>query len=553
MKKYTLFFIHCLMVCTAQAQESTDVSMPDGAIRRSGEMLVRIAPDEIIGNLAANLRRRTGYIFEGLSCKADTWRIYKLRFDEAAVTNVDALLKAVQQAPGVQAAQWNRKVEERDRTPNDPEWLRQDNMRLIGAVEAWDAGTGGVTATGDTIVVGVLELGLNINHADLAPNLWINRAEIPGNRVDDDNNGYIDDYLGYDIRRQGNAGAAGNSHGTSVNGIIGARGNNNLGVAGVNWYVKLMNVSNTEYEDEIVGAYYYMASWRQRYNRSGGKDGAFVVAANASLGIDRQRAERYPIWCAVYDSLGKIGILGVASTTNRNVDVDVEGDMPTTCTSEFLMTTTNVSSTTDLRANAGYGATSIDMGAPGDGSFTTSNGTSPSGSYARFAGTSAAAPHVTGSIALLYGLGCANLTRDAITNPSGCARRVRDIIFKNTMLNNSLRNVTTTGGRLNLARAVEAVQDLCKGADRGALDILSLQPNPADELLYLRFQTPTIGASYTLRIVNQLGQLVYEDSVDVESFRISEKQITVTQWPVGMYIIIFGNGKGVVAKKFLKK
>src|SRR5690606_35239994 len=98
-----------------------------------------------------------------------------------------------------------------------------DDMTLIGAPEAWDITTGGLSPANDTIVVAVLEKGALLSHPDLAPNRWHNWAEIPGNGLDDDNNGYVDDFGGWDARNGGdNTGT--NNHGTAVNGIIGARG-----------------------------------------------------------------------------------------------------------------------------------------------------------------------------------------------------------------------------------------------------------------------------------------------------------------------------------------
>src|SRR5262249_24208374 len=105
----------------------------------------------------------------------------------------------------------------------------------IDAPEAWDTATG----TG-RVTVAVIESGIDYNHPDLAANIWTNPGEIPGNGIDDDHNGYVDDVHGYDFVNNDGDPMDDNSHGTHVAGTIGAIGNNGVGVAGVDWNVRLM-------------------------------------------------------------------------------------------------------------------------------------------------------------------------------------------------------------------------------------------------------------------------------------------------------------------------
>lgn len=559
MNKNILLWVLCCLFSPLLAQQLSPplITLPNGMQRKAGELLLQIGGDETVGNVLASLRRR----FPAAQCAlapvepyTEGWHIYKIVFREEQVADPNVLLASVRALPGVIGAQWNRRAAERERIPNDAEFSQQQSLRLIGAPTAWEAGTGGVTPKGDTIVVGVLELGLNRRHPDLISNMWVNRNEIPNNKVDDDRNGYVDDYLGWDARLQGDGNGTGSQHGTAVCGIIGASGNNSIGVTGVNWNVKLMVVTNTEYEEEIVRAYYYMASWRRRYNASKGKEGAFVVATNASLGIDKGLAKDFPLWCAVYDSLGQLGVLNVGATTNQGVDVDVVGDMPSSCGSEFLMVTTNVNTLTDTKVSrSGYGAKSVDMGAPGDGSYTTINAFTVGGrAYGSFSSTSASAPHLSGSIALLYSFGCDILGGDALTDPMRTARRVRDLLFRNTTPLPSLQGVTSTGGRLDLVKTTEAVRNLCKGADKGPLSILDLQPNPANDYVEMRLQTPTFEEAYPVRAFNDLGQLVYQTTVTPVAFELTIHRIDVSQWPSGIYLVVVGQGKVLSAKKFLK-
>lgn len=206
---------------------------------------------------------------------------------------------------------------------------------------AWDLNTGGLTELGDTIVLCIIDDGLDIAHYDIKGNLWRNYQEIPDNKLDDDQNGYVDDYYGWNSYKDGGNFDPG-FHGTPVCGIAAATGNNNLGVCGINWKVKLMFVAGGGDEANAILSYTYPWKARKAYNQSNGKQGAFVVATNSSWGSDYGMPEEAPIWCAVYDSLGAEGILNAASTTNLDLNVDEDGDLPTTCESDYLITVTSM-------------------------------------------------------------------------------------------------------------------------------------------------------------------------------------------------------------------
>lgn len=408
---------------------------------------------------------------------------------------------------------------------------------------------GGLTPNGDTIVVAILEKGALLDHPDLVENMWYNRLEIPDNDVDDDNNGYVDDYRGYDVRFGGDGPGNLGYHGTAVNGIIGARGNNDIGVAGVNWNVKLMNFSNVGDDAEIVTAYEYVAKMRRRYNQSNGQQGAFVVATNASFGYDFAQVEDHLLWCAAYDSLGLVGVLSAGATINSNVDVDMKGDIPSNCSSEYLLVVTNVSTATGGKfPAAGYGKVSVDLGAPGDNTYTTLN-TITNPTYGTFTSTSAATPHVAGAIALLYSLDCDSFTNDALTQPVVCARRVRDMIFNNVTPIPSLDTITTTGGRLDLAKSVTGVRQLCK-ASIGPLEFLSVR-HFGDDTWDVYFQTPTLNP-HSFRVFNMLGQLMYEEQVQPQQFAASHVDFNAAWWPAGVYVMTLSRGKFIIARNFLK-
>ncbi|MEL6926878.1 MAG: S8 family serine peptidase, partial [Bacteroidota bacterium] len=280
------------------------------------------------------------------------------------------LLQSLQRHPAVLHAQYNQRVQPRKTFPNDERYFEQWHMDIINAPDIWDFTTGGLTPNGDTIVIAMLDGGFDAFHEDLIDNIWRNHGEIPNDGIDNDNNGYVDDIDGWNVKDNSNDHTArvpinSISHGTATAGIAGARGDNRIGLAGVNWNVKLMLLSGTEFEDEIVEAYLYAYEQRKLYNETNCQQGAYVVVTNFSLGIDDAFAADSPIWCGVYNILGEEGILSIGATTNRNVNVDIVGDMPTTCASEFLLSVTSTDQADAKADRAGVGERSIDLGAPG--------------------------------------------------------------------------------------------------------------------------------------------------------------------------------------------
>lgn len=458
MRPLFLFFFLCLAVRTASAQ----------ADHVPGELLLRPAApgalDAILQRLQTVNGRATG--LHAVRRISQTMDIQLLRFDADALPGKEMLAAARADAQ-VLEAQFNHYVTLRATEPDDPGYAQQwqyhnDGSQNgtagadIAAPQAWDITTGGTTSDGDTIVVAVIDDGINLQHPDLAENLWKNRGEIPGNGIDDDHNGYIDDYDGWNAYTQTGQPSGGN-HGTPVAGIIGARGNNGVGVAGVNWHVKLMVVRGSGSDEAtVVSAYDYVLRMRKRYNLTQGAEGAFVVAANSSFGADNGHPADYPLWCAMYDSMGVAGILNVGATVNADMDVDVMGDIPTSCASDYLITVTNVKRNDMKEPAAGYGVQTVDLGAFGSGVWTlTRTG------YGAFGGTSAAAPHVAGTVALMYAVPCPEFIRWAKTDPATAALAVKNRILQSGAPNADLAGITVSGRRLNTFGAVAEMQQQC--------------------------------------------------------------------------------------------
>ncbi len=375
-------------------------------------------------------------------------------------TNLEDAMALLKQCDGVQIVQPNQhNIVLRATTPNDVDYSSQWSLSANApgrafAPEAWDYTTGGTTARGDEIVVAVIDDGFDLNHEDV--DYYTNSVEIPGDGIDNDLNGYVDDVNGWNAYAS-NGNVTFDSHGQHVAGIIGAKGNNTLGVSGVNWDVSILPISGSSSNQAVViEAYGYAHALRKKYNETNGAEGAFVVVTNASFGVDFGNPDDYPLWCAFYDSLGAQGILSCGATANLGIDVDAYGDVPTACSSDYLIAVTNSTITGEKYSGAGYGATTIDIAAPGTNVYNTL----PYDNYGSLTGTSMATPHVAGAVALMYAAMCEKRLIDFSSKPDELALAVRDSLLQHgTTPIASLTNQTTSGGILNLQKCVESMRN----------------------------------------------------------------------------------------------
>lgn len=362
-------------------------------------------------------------------------------------------------------------VYEPSRVPNDPQFNQQWWLQNSGqTIPGFGRGTPGadikITGAWDTtigsrsVVIAVIDSGIDFNHPDMAANIYRNPGEIAGNNVDDDGNGFVDDVSGWDFgdldnNPQDDSLPGWFGHGTSAAGMIGAVSNNGDGVAAVNWDVSILplKISLNQFFDEfdfaisttstaaIVGAYDYITLMAQR--------GVNIVAVNNSyravadiffedieegdLAVQRSAIQR------VIDA----GVTFVASAGNDADDNDEGGAAyPASFNLPGLISVAATDPNDAMAGFSNFGARTVDLGAPGVATWTIAAG----GGYRNFGGTSAAGPVVAGAVGLLKAV-----------KPSASAAEIRNVLINTVDPLPALQGRTVSGGRLNVTRALEAI------------------------------------------------------------------------------------------------
>lgn len=411
----------------------------------AGEYLVRLEPGASPSSLEA---------LGGAELLVPELNLYRVRPLAGVASRAATGLRA---ARGVRYVTPNHRVTRRN-LPNDSLFSQQWSLKDSGgkadirAEAAWDVTTGGEDPLGRKIVVAVIDGGAEIAHPEISPNLWTNSGEIAANGIDDDANGYVDDIHGWNVYNDSGVISV-DDHGTHVAGIIGAKGNDNSGVTGINWSSHIMVVAGaSESTAEVAKAYGYVIAQKKLFIASQGAKGANVVVTNSSFGVDYGdcNSAEYQVWNDLYDELGKYGILSVAATANLNIDVDKEGDVPTGCKSDFIIGVTNTTEEDKRYANAAFGKTHVDLGAPGTNILSTlSRGTGV------LTGTSMASPHVAGAIALMHAAACQRFSDLYQKSPPQSALLVKGMLLSTVDSLSDLAGITATGGRLNLYKAAQ--------------------------------------------------------------------------------------------------
>ncbi len=319
-------------------------------------------------------------------------------------------------------------------TPNDPSFPTLWGMNNTGqsggvvdadidAPEAWDITTGS-RAT----LVGIIDTGFDRTHPDLAANAWTNTREIPGNGIDDDHNGYVDDVQGWDFYSNDNDPMDDNKHGTHCAGTIGAVGGNGAGLAGVCWQVsivglKFLSSTGSGATSDAVEAVNYATQLGVAMTSNSWGGGGFSQSLKDAI-----------------DAAGRAGIPFIAAAGNDSSDTDVSASYPASYTSENIISVASTTRMDALSSFSNYGATSVDLGAPGSEIYSTVL----SSGYATLSGTSMATPHVTGALALVKSIA-----------PYLTVSELKQRLLATTDPLPALSGRSVSGGRLNVGRFVQ--------------------------------------------------------------------------------------------------
>ncbi|HYX31904.1 MAG TPA: S8 family serine peptidase [Oligoflexus sp.] len=377
-----------------------------------------------------------------------------LRFPEGETVDLEAIAQDMAADRRVQAVEANLIYRLDERIPNDPDFSKLYGLRNeggaggvagadLGMTKAWDYTTGSAS-----VLIGIIDSGTDYTHPDLTDNIWKNPGETgvdstgqdrSTNGRDDDGNGYVDDWHGWDFFNNDNNPMDDNSHGTHVAGTIGGRGNNSRGVVGVNWQVSMVPIKVFSGTGEssadvlIKGIDYATALGVVATNNSWG-GGAFSDAMVAA--IERAKTK---------------GILFIAASGNNGSNNDAVAHYPSSYDLPNIIAVAATDRKDALASFSNYGVKSVHVAAPGNDIWSTV----PNGSYGLKSGTSMATPHVTGLVALLKA-----------RYPQLKAQALKNRIIGSTQLVPQIQT-TVKFGRISAASALEddtvapaAVQDI---------------------------------------------------------------------------------------------
>jgi len=439
----TLLLVLCLGASMvppppASAQEPTPASAEKGSVRAAefvpGEVLVRFRPGAEASELAVGDSEPLSVAVpdaEGLGGGSLSIRIENMQGLQiveglrlARVNPKDTLraVAALNARPDVEYAEPNF-IQYADATPNDPFFPQMYGLHNTGqsvpggagvadadidAPEAWDLTTGS-----PTVVIGVIDTGIDINHPDLAPNIWTNPVDSTVNGVDEDGNGRTDDTNGWDFNGDCNPVCPNrtvydglptddlsttdvneteiDAHGTHVAGTIGAVGNNGVGVTGINWQVKIMPLkflgkTGSGPTSAAIAAMDYAVDMKNR--------GVNIRAINNSWG--GAAAVPQSITDAI-TRLNNVGILFVAAAGNDGTDDDDFPHSPAVANVPNVIAVARSNQFDNRSLTSNFGLRTVHVGAPGFSILSTT----PNNTYSRFSGTSMSSPHVTGVAGLI--------------------------------------------------------------------------------------------------------------------------------------------------------
>ncbi|HEX3014496.1 MAG TPA: S8 family peptidase, partial [Methanobacterium sp.] len=305
--------------------------------------------------------------------------------------------------------------------PDDTYYTNQWGLSQINASEAWNITTGS-----HKVIIAVIDSGIDLTHPDLKANIWVNQGEIPGNGIDDDHNGYIDDVYGWNFVSNNNKVTDDDGHGTHVAGIIAAVGNNSRGVTGVMWNatimpLKFLDENGDGYLDDAVSAIKYAT-----------KMGASIISCSWG-GEEYSKALK-----DIIDASSALVVCAAGNDESSKND-DSSPIYPACFTSKNIISVTATDGNDELAYFSNYGINSVDVAAPGTGICSTL----PGSHYGYMDGTSMAVPYVSGLAGLIKSI-----------RPDLTAVQIKYTILNNVDCISSLAGKILTGGRINALKAL---------------------------------------------------------------------------------------------------
>jgi subtilisin family serine protease len=332
----------------------------------------------------------------------------------------------------------------------------------INLPAAWDISTGSAT-----VVVAVIDTGVDLDHPDLAANIWVNPGEIPGNGIDDDANGYIDDVNGWDFANGDNIPDDDEGHGTHVAGTIGAVANNGIGVAGIVPNVRIMPLKALNEFGSGFSSDFFLAL-------------EYALANGAEVSNNSWGGPVEDIWMgALIADAGRVGHVFVAAAGNDDSNNDITPDYPNSYPSDNIISVAAIEQSGGLASFSNYGRSSVDVAAPGRDILSTF----PDGAYGWSDGTSMAAPHVTGLVALIRSI-----------QPNLVPSAIREILIDTSAEDARLRNLVASGGIVDAASALRSIAQSL--APTTTVPLATIQP-PAPPAGPTTTQSPTPPAGPT--------------------------------------------------------
>ncbi|MEL7313960.1 MAG: S8 family serine peptidase, partial [Cyanobacteria bacterium J06559_3] len=357
----------------------------------------------------------------------EQWRIDGMSLEEAIAQYRDH--------PAIEYIEPNYTLTAGAVLPNDPSydelWGLNNAGRADGTDDAdIDAPEAGDIRTGSPdVVIGVIDTGVDYTHPDLVNNMWTNSGEIPDNGIDDDNNGFVDDVHGYDFVNNDGDPFDDHDHGTHVAGTIAAEGNNGIGVTGVTWSAQIMAL---KFLDAFGFGTTFDAIQAIEY--------AILMGADVTNNSWGGGAFSQPLQDAIA-AAGEAGQVFVAAAGNFSSNTDTAPSYPAAYDLDNIISVAATDDDDQLASFSNFGATSVDLGAPGVDILSTT----PGNNYGFLSGTSMASPHVTGVVSLLLA-----------ENPDLTPPEIKTRLIETVDPLPSLAGNTVSGGRLNAFNALFA-------------------------------------------------------------------------------------------------